>query len=68
MNNTLADNAKDPDAVMPMHNLIKYKDTYGKTSSSSWQQSKNETNHNRTDSESFKYRSRFTLIMLTMRS
>ena len=37
INNTQVDNAKDIDVVMPMYNLIEYKDTWPKTSGSSWQ-------------------------------
>ena len=32
INNTQIDNAKDIDAVMPIYNLIKYRDNYSKTS------------------------------------
>ena len=31
------DNAKDLDIVIPMYNLIKYKNNYSKTSGSLWQ-------------------------------
>ena len=31
INNTQADNAKDIDVVMPMYNLIEYRDNYSKT-------------------------------------
>ena len=34
INNTQVDNAKDIDVVMPMYNLIEYKDTWPKTSGS----------------------------------
>ena len=34
INNTQVDNAKDIDIVMPMYNLIEYKDNYSKTSGS----------------------------------
>ena len=37
INNTLVDNAKDSDIVMPMYNLIQYSDNYSKTSGSLWQ-------------------------------
>ena len=36
------DNAKDLAVVMPMYNLIKYCDTYSKTSGSLWQYSRDE--------------------------
>ena len=35
--NTEIDNAKDIDTVMPMYNLIEYRDNYSKTSGSLWQ-------------------------------
>ena len=31
INNTLIDNAKDIDIIMPMYNLIEYNDNYSKT-------------------------------------
>ena len=37
VNNTEIDNAKDIDIVMPMYDLIKYSDSYSKTSGSIWQ-------------------------------
>ena len=37
INNTLVDNAKNSDIVMPMYNLIQYSDNYSKTSGSLWQ-------------------------------
>ena len=36
-NNTIVENAKDLDIVMPMYNLIEYSDNYSKTSGSLWQ-------------------------------
>ena len=66
INNTQVDNAKDIDIVMPMYNLIEYKDNYSKTSGSLWQYCKhipavkndneavNFTNNNLTDSFNFK--------------
>ena len=36
INNTQIDNAKDTDIVMPMYNLIEYRDNYSKTSGSLW--------------------------------
>ena len=35
-NNTQIDNAKDNDAVMPMHHLVVYSDNYSETSGSLW--------------------------------
>ena len=37
INNTLIDNAKDTDTVMPIYNLIEYSHNYPKTSGSLWQ-------------------------------
>ena len=37
INNTLIDNAKDIDVVIPMYNLIEYSDNYSKTSGDLWQ-------------------------------
>ena len=52
--NTLVDNAKDIDIVMPMYNLIEYSDNYAKTSGSLWQYFRDEPDDNLEDSESFK--------------
>ena len=66
INNTQVDNAKDLDIVMPMYNLIEYRDNYSKTSGSLWQYCKdipavdnnnaivNFTDNNLTDSFNFK--------------
>ena len=48
------DNAQDIDSVMPMYNLIEYSDNYSKTSGSSWQYYKDDSNDNLVRSESFK--------------
>ena len=37
INNTEIDNAKDPNIIMPMYNLIEYSDNYSKTSGNLWQ-------------------------------
>ena len=37
INNTKLDNAKDIDIVIPIYNLIEYRDNYSKTSGSLWQ-------------------------------
>ena len=37
INNTLIDNAKHIDVVMPMYNLIEYSGNYAKTTGSLWQ-------------------------------
>ena len=66
INNTQVDNAKDLDIVMPMYNLIEYRDNYSKISGSLWQYCKdipavdnnhaivNFTDNNLTDSFNFK--------------
>ena len=46
---------------MPMYNLIKYTINFSKTSGSLWQFSRNDPNHNITDSELFKFKSRFII-------
>ena len=55
INNTQVDNAKDIDIIMPMYNLIEYRDNYAKTSGSLWQYYRNEPNNNFSDSETFKF-------------
>ena len=60
INNTQVDNAKDIDIVMPMYNLIEYRDNYAKTSGSLWQYYRDEPNDNLTDSESFKSKTKIT--------
>ena len=52
INNTLVDNAKDIDIVMPMYNLIEYSDNYAKTTGSLWQYFRDEPNDDIEDSES----------------
>ena len=59
INNTQVDNAKDLDVVMPMYNLIEYRDNYSKTSGSLYQFCRNEPNNVITESESFKFKSKF---------
>ena len=54
INNTAIDNAQDIDIVMPMYNLIKYRDNYSKTSASLWKYYKDDPNDNITQYESFK--------------
>ena len=44
---------------MPTYNLIKYGYNYLKTSGSSYQFRRDEPNNNMTDSESFKFKSKF---------
>ena len=36
INNTLVDNVKDIDIIMPMYNLMEYSNNYSKTSGSLW--------------------------------
>ena len=45
---------------MPMYNLIEYSDNYEKTSGSLWEFKRDEPNDNINDSESFKYKLKFT--------
>ena len=60
INNTEIGNAKDIDIVMPMYNLIEYRDNYSKISRSLWQYYKDGPNDNFTDSESFKSKIKIT--------
>ena len=53
INDLEIDNCQDMDIVMPMYNLIEYKDNYAKTSGSLWQYYRDEPNDNLGDSESF---------------
>ena len=59
INNTQGDNAKDLDVVMAMYNLIEYSDNYSKTSGSLYQFCGDEPNSVITESESFKFKSKF---------
>ena len=45
---------------MPMCNLIEYSDNYAKTTSSLWQDFRDEPDDNLTDSESFKSKIKIT--------
>ena len=54
VNNTQIDSAKDIDVVMPMYNLIEYRDNYSKTLGSLQQCYRDDPNDNITQSESFK--------------
>ena len=47
-------NAQDFDIIIPMYNLIEYRDNYSKASGSLWQYYKDEPNNNLVNSESFK--------------
>ena len=59
INNTQVDNAKDLDVVMPMYNLIEYSDNYSKTPWTLYHICRDVTHRSITDSESFKFKSRF---------
>ena len=50
---------KDLDVVMPMYYLIEYSNNYIKTSGSLYQFCIDESNKNITDSESFKFKSKY---------
>ena len=60
INNTQADNAKDIDIVMPMHNLIEYSDNYAKTTGSLWQYFRDEPDDDIENSESFNSKIKIT--------
>ena len=60
INNTQVDNAKDIDIVMPMYNLTEYSDNYAKTTGSLWQYFRDEPDHNKEYSESFKSKIKIT--------
>ena len=66
INNTDIDNALDLDIVMPMHNLIEYRENYSKASRSLWQYYKNDSKNNITRSESFKSKMKITEKLLQM--
>ena len=59
INNTHVDNAKDLNVVMPMCNLIEYRDNYSKASGSLNQFCRDEPNNAIKESESFKFKSKF---------
>ena len=58
-NNTQVNNAKDLDIDMQKYNLIEYSDNYSKTSGSLWQYYRDELKYNISDSELFKFKSKF---------
>ena len=70
INNTQIDNAKDIDIVMPMYNLIEYRDNYAKTTGSLWQYCKDIPARNKNDeiitfdvnnsTDSFNFKVKFT--------
>ena len=60
INNRQIDNAKFIDVVIPMYNLIEYRDNDSKTSGGLWQYYRDKPNDNLTDSESFKSKIKIT--------
>ena len=60
INSTMIENANNIDLAMPMYNLIEYSENYEKTSGSLWQFKRDELYANINDSESFKYKLKFT--------
>ena len=60
INHTQVDNVKDIDIVMPMYDLIEYRDNYAKTSGSLWQYYRDEPNDNLANTESFKFKVKVT--------
>ena len=60
INNAQLDNVKDIDIVMPMYNLVEYRDNYTKTSRSLWQYYRDEPSDDLKDSESFKSKIKIT--------
>ena len=58
--NTGIDNAKYIDIVMPIYNLIEYRENYSKTSGSLWQYYKDDPNIEMENSELFKYKVKIT--------
>ena len=58
--NTGIDNAKYIDIVMPIYNLIEYRENYSKTSGSLWQYYKDDPNNNLANSESFRHKLKIT--------
>ena len=49
INNAFIDNAKDPDIVMPMYNLLEYSNNYSMTVSSFWNYYRDEVNDSAND-------------------
>ena len=60
INDDQIDNGKYIDIVMPMYNLVEYSDNYSKTSGSFWKYYRDNSNDNKTQSESFKYNFKIT--------
>ena len=59
INNARVDNAKYLDVFMPMYSLIEYSENYSKKSGSLYQFCRDKPNDNITDSQSFKFKSKF---------
>ena len=59
INNTQVDNAKVLDVVIAMYNIIEYSSNYSKTSRTLYQFYRDEPNNVVTESESFKFKSKF---------
>ena len=51
INNTLIDNAKDLDIVMPMYNLLEFSNNFSMTSGSLWNYDKDEVNDSANESD-----------------
>ena len=70
INNVLFDNAEELDVVMPMYNLLEYRENHRKTTGSLWNYYRDElsddandninSNKNTINSESFKYKTSIT--------
>ena len=60
INNTQIGNCKDIDIVMPLYNILEYRDNYAKTSRSLWQYYRDQPNDNLADSESCKSKIKIT--------
>ena len=60
INDTQTDNCKDIDIIMPMYNLIEYRDNYSKTSGNFWQYYRDEPNNNLTNFKSFRSKIKIT--------
>ena len=60
INNTQIDNTKDLDVVMPMYNLIEYRDNYSKTSGGLWQYYRDNPNDILKTSEPFTFKMKIT--------
>lgn len=57
LNNSQIDNTKDLDDTIPMHNVIEFRGNHEKTAIL-WQYLKDDSNYDKTDSKSFKFKAR----------